>query len=142
MYATSLDGDLLTTRLSSPVTLDEIREWRTSLDREVARVPERGTFKLLADLRGYDFSLDKDAHQEMRVVLPLFLARHGLRTALLDLFPEASVTVTHERGVTCRAAAYVHHNVEKMTAFNDTLERPREEFATDRNAAEAWIRDA
>jgi hypothetical protein len=142
MYQTSLADGILNTRLSSPVTLDEIREWRSSLDREIANVPDGGTFKLLADLRGYDFSLDRDAHQEMRVVLPLLLARHGLRTALLDLFPEATVTVTRERGVTCTAAAYVHHNVEKMTAFNDTLERPREEFSTDREAAEAWIRNA
>jgi hypothetical protein len=140
MYETTLDAPLLITRLSSPVTVDEIREWKASLEREVAKIPDGGTFKLLADLRGYDFSLNAPAHQEMRVVLPLLLARHGLRTALLDLFPESTVEVTAERGVTCTAAAYVHHNVEKMATFNENLERPREEFSTDRVAAEAWIR--
>ncbi len=140
MFDTTSDRNLIVTRLASPVTIDEIRAWKASLDEEVARVPDGGAFRLLVDLRDYESGANREAHQEMRAVIPTLLARHGLRTALLDLFPEATVEIGSERGVVCTAVAYVHHNVEKMEMFNEQLTREREQFFTEREAAETWIR--
>ena len=127
---------LICARLSTP---KEVREWRNTLEEAVGRIPDGGTFKLLVDLRGYEASEDPVAHQEMRAVVPLLLARHGLRTAVLELFPEAKVEIRTERGVRCIAAAYVHHDVNKMAAYNEQLAPSNERFFTDREEAERWL---
>lgn len=130
---------MIVSRITSPVTVADVRAWRASLEEELARVPDGGTFRLLVDMRGYEAGNNPEAHQEMRVTVPTLLARHGLRTAILNLFPEAKLDVTAERGVTAEAVAYVHHDANKMAMYNDQLNPTRERFFTDRAAAEAWL---
>jgi hypothetical protein len=144
MYATSWNdtSGVLVTRLASPATAAEVLEWKASLDESVERLPDGSTFKLLVDIRGYEASENAEAHRLMREVVPLFLARHGMRPAVLDLFPEATVEVTAARGVICTAFANVHHDEGKMATYEKRLGRDDQRFFTDPIAADEWLRTA
>jgi hypothetical protein len=129
---------LITTRLTGTITTADVQHWKESLERDVRNVPDGGTFKLLLDLCGYD-PADTEAHKAMRVVIPLFLADYGFRTALLDLFPGTELPLRNLRGVTCTAFANVHHDESKMKSYEEKLSRETERFFTDIDEAERWI---
>ncbi|HEX6096444.1 MAG TPA: STAS/SEC14 domain-containing protein [Thermoanaerobaculia bacterium] len=129
---------ILTTRLTGITTTDDVRRWKESLERDAANVPDGGTFKLLLDLRGYE-PADVDAHKAMRVVIPLFLAGYGFRTALLDLFPGTELRLQNLRGITCTAFANVHHDATKMQSYEESLARGNERYFTDVEAARVWL---
>ncbi|HEU4456108.1 MAG TPA: hypothetical protein VFR81_23780 [Longimicrobium sp.] len=128
----------LSTRLAGTVSEADVRRWEAALAGALARVEEGGVFKLLYDLRFYE-PADLDAHRAMRTVVPLLLAAHGFRTAILDLFEGADLPLTTTRGIRCLAAACVHHDAGKMTEYERRLARPTERFFTDRAEAEAWL---
>ena len=138
MFTTEWNEDvkLLTTRLASPNRVEDIRDWKASLEEAIAKI--EGPFKLLVDMRGYEYNENPDAHQEMRVVVPTLLAEHGLRTAIMELFPEATLEVKESRA-TAAAVAYVHHNENKMAVYNTLQTLKVEQFFTDRAEAERWI---
>lgn len=129
---------ILTTRLTGAVTTDDVQRWKESLERDVATIPDGGTFKLLLDLRGYE-PADLEAHKAMRVVIPRFLADYGLRPALLDLFPEADLPLRNLRGVTCTAFANVHHDAAKMQNYEERIGRANQRFFTEPDEARAWL---
>jgi len=129
---------MLTTRLTGTVTTDDVQRWKESLVRDAASVPDGGTFRLLLDLRGYE-PANTDAHKAMRVVIPLFLADYGFRTALLDLFPGTELPLRNLRGITCTAFANVHHDPTKMSEYERKLARANERFFTDVDEARAWL---
>jgi hypothetical protein len=112
--------------------------WEASLQQALAQIEENGSFTLLVDLTGYELQ-DMAAHKAMRVVIPQLLAAYGLRVALLDLFPEAEVTLTCTRGIVCRAVANVHHDLDKMAEYERTLGRAHERFLTNTEDARAWL---
>lgn len=128
----------LSTRLSGPVSEADVRSWEAALAGALARIEDGGVFKLLYDLRFYE-PADLDAHRAMRTVVPLLLAAHGFRTAILDLFEGADLPLTTARGIRCLAAACVHHDAGKMTEYERRLGRPTERFFTDRAEAETWL---
>lgn len=130
---------LLETRLTGAVDHADVRAWQDGLARELARVPDGASFKLLNDLRGFD-PVTIDVHKAMREVVPRLLAAHGMRPAFVDLFDSPpEVTVTTTRGITCTAFANVHHDEDKMQSYERRIGRPDQRFFTDRAAAEAWL---
>jgi len=70
----------------------------------------------------------------MGAVVPLLLAAHGFRTALLDVFEGADLPLTATRGIRCLAVACVHHDAGKMGECERRLGRPTEPFFTGRPA--------
>jgi hypothetical protein len=129
---------LIATRLTGDIHTDDVASWQSTLDDALAQVEEDGSFKLLVDLSGYELH-DMAAHKAMRVVIPQLVAVYGLRPALLDFFPEVEMTVTHTRGISCRAVANVHHDVDKMTEYERIVGRADQRFFTDTEAARAWL---
>jgi hypothetical protein len=131
-------NQLLTTQLTGDLHVQDIARWEASLQETLAQVEENGGFKLLVDLAGYELQ-DMAAHKAMRVVIPQLLAAYGLRPALLDLFPEAELTLTRTRGIVCQAVANVHHDVDKMAEYERTLGRANQRFFTNVEEARAWL---
>jgi len=129
---------LLVTRLQGTVGTDDVRRWIDGLHRELDRIADDTRFNIIVDLHGYEPG-DLGAHKEMRTVVPLTLTRYGFRTAFFDLFDPVDVPLERTRGITCVAAAHVHHDADKMDEYNHRIGRPNERFFTDYRAAEAWI---
>ena len=130
--AVSFDGRVPRTELRGKVTTGEVEHWRAALDHAVASMPRGTSFGLLVDLRGYEPE-SVQAHQEMRTVIPRFLVGHGMRPALLDLFPGTpGPTISARAAVRCCAFALVHHHPED-------LNEPEQRSFTDRVAAERWL---
>ena len=128
----------LVTRLRGAVTLGEVRQWREGLAQTLDRLAGDTRFKLIVDVRDYEPE-DMAAHKEMRVVIPLMLAEHGFRTALLDLFEPVDLSTRMTRGIACVAVAHVHHDSGKMEEYDARLGRDRERFFTDYEVAVSWI---
>jgi hypothetical protein len=129
---------LISTRLTGDIHLEDVARWEAGLQEVLAQVEDHGGFKLLVDLSGYELQ-DMAAHKAMRVVIPQLLASYGLSSAILELFPEAMVTLTRTRDIVCQAYANVHHDVDKMTEYERTLGRANQRFFTDGEAARAWL---
>lgn len=130
---------LLRTSLKGPVTLDDVHMWIAELHRELARIPQNASFRLLLDLHGFE-PVNVEAHKAMRLVIPNVLASHGLRPAFIDLFderPEMKIITT--RGIRCIAFANVHHDETKMANYEQRIAKPNQRFFTDAAAAEAWV---
>jgi hypothetical protein len=129
---------ILSTRLTGSVRIEDIARWEEGLHAALAQVEEKGVFKLLTDLSGYELQ-EMAAHKAMRVVVPQLLATHGMRPAVLDLFPEVEMPLARTRGIVCIAYANVHHDVEKMAEYDRTLSRADQRFFTDVGAARMWL---
>lgn len=132
------DRLLLSTRLHGVVTVAEVRQWQAGLTQVLARLPDGIAFKTLVNLSGYEPG-DLDAHKAMRSIVPLTLAAHGFRTALLDLFDPVDLPVQATRGVTCVAVAHVHHDAGKMDEYERRLGRANERFFVDARRALDWL---
>ena len=131
---------ILRTDLTGAVTTAAVAQWREGLQREVAKIPDRTSFRLLLNLSGFE-PVTIDAHKAMRTVVPEILARHGLRPAFIDLFDERpEMVITTSRGVRCIAFANVHHDGARMTDYEQRIGKPNQKFFTDVSAAEAWLR--
>jgi len=129
---------ILVSRLGGTVTEADVRRWEGALAAALGEIEDGGVFRFVSDLRGYE-AADMDAHKAMRTVVPLLLAAHGFRTALLDLFEGADLPLTTTRGIRCLAVACVHHDAGKMGEYERRLGRPTERFFTDRAEADAWL---
>lgn len=133
---------IIRTNLTGTVTVAQVVAWREGLSDVVAQLADGSTFRLLVNLVHFD-PVDIAAHKAMRSVVPLLLARHGMRPALLDLFDdEEQLAVTALRGVRCTACANVHHDAIKMHHYQQTVGTPEQAFLTDVTAAESWLESA
>jgi|SRR5580658_4364006 hypothetical protein len=132
---------LLTTRIRSPMAVADVAAYRDTLGQTLATVPSGTTFTWLSSAVGYDAMADRTAHLELRSVVPLALAAHGVRTSLLDMHQGAEIAVTQTRGIVCRAIAHVHHDAAKMDAYNEHLARSNERYFGDEGSALAWLKD-
>jgi hypothetical protein len=130
--------NLLITRLQGPVDREDVHRWKASLEQLLNRIDNYGWFKIIIDLHGYEPGTIA-THKEMRSIIPLTLAAYGLRTALLDLFDAVDLSLQKTRGISCVAAAHVHHDAEKMEEYDRRIGRTHERFFTDYYQAEAWI---
>lgn len=79
------------------------------------------------------------ACKAMRTVIPLILADYGFRTALFDLFDPMSIPIHKARGIACIAAAYIHHDANKMSEYEQRLSKTNERFFAGYRIAPEWI---
>ena len=135
--------NLLSTRVAGVLTLDEVRRWKEGLEQMARRISKDETFRMLVDIRGYEVAdQEREVHQAMREVVPLFLAAHGFRMGFFDLYEEEPPVGRGETSARCVAVAHVHHDAGKMERYNELLARPAERFFTDADEAERWLREA
>ncbi len=130
---------LLTTRTRSPIDLAEVFRFKRTLVETLARLPTLSSFLWLSSAVGYHPLADRVAHQELRSVVPVTLAAHGVRTSLLDLHEGPEVAVSRTRGVLCRAIAHVHHDAAKMRLLDERFGRPNERYFADEGLAMVWL---
>jgi hypothetical protein len=124
--------------LAGDIRLEDAVRWEEGLQQALAQIGDNGSLKLLVDLAGYELH-DMQAHKAMRVVVPQVLAAYGVRAAVLDLYPEAEITLTRTRGIVCRAVANVHHDADKMAEYERTVGRSHQRFFTNAADARAWL---
>ncbi len=123
-------ASLVVARLAGTVSVEDVRGWKRSVERALARIEAGSRFKLIVDLRDYEFA-EIAAHKEMRTFVPLTLARYGFRTGLLDLFEPLDLALERTRGIACFAVAHVHHDPDKIAYYALRLGRTCERFFTD-----------
>jgi hypothetical protein len=134
------DEATLVTRLSGPIDLDGILNWKSGLYEAAEKIPADSRFKMLIDIRGYEVAdIDREAHKVQREVIPIFLAEHDFRAGYLDLFPEVPDIDVAKRGPVCITVAHVHHDCSKMENYNSRFGRENEQFFCDVEAAEQWL---
>jgi hypothetical protein len=133
------ENRLLITRLQGKVDSADVARWKDSLDVALARIENNTGFKILVDMRHYEYA-SLDAHKTMRVIIPLTLAQYGFRTGLLDLVEAGELALHHTRGISCSAVAHVHHDEEKMSLYQSRVGAVNEGFFNDAGQAESWIR--
>ena len=131
---------LLVTRISGEVQLQDVELWKNSLKVALSQVADNSVFKMLIDLHGFK-AADIQAHKKFREIIPLTLSRFGWRVGYLDMFPEASLTLSNERGIQCIAAAHVHHDATKINLYESKYSSPYERFFTDPQQAAQWIQN-
>jgi hypothetical protein len=119
------DGRLLVTRLSGNVNIDEIHQWRDSIDAALTLVAPGTAFKTFVNIHGFK-ATDFDAHKAFRTIIPTMLARYDFRVGYLNLFDNA--------------VAHSHHDTDKMHLYQTQCSRPNDQYFTDPAAAEYWIR--
>lgn len=131
---------LITTQISGDVTLADVQEWGASLQEALNEVPDNGSFKIMVDLHGFQ-AVNFEVHKAFREIIPHTLSHYGWRVGYLDLFPEANVTLTNNRGIQCKAAVHVHHDETKIRNYDENYSRENERFFIDPTVAKQWIDD-
>jgi hypothetical protein len=129
---------LVTTRLSGLLDTADIEYWENTLIETMKQVPDHTEVKMLVDLHGFKAE-NFEVHKQYRNIIPLLLARHGYRIGYLDIFPEASISLTTERNIRVVAMANVHQDETKMKDYQEKFSKPYEQYFTDSAAALAWI---
>lgn len=129
---------LVTTRLSGLLDTADIQYWENTLIGTIKQVPDNTDVKMLVDLHGFKAE-NFEVHKQYRNIIPLLLARHGYRIGYLDMFPEATITLSTEQGIRVVAMANVHQDETKMKDYQEKFSNPFEQYFTDSAAALAWI---
>jgi len=129
---------LVTTRLSGLLDTADIQYWENTLIETMKQVPDNTDVKMLVDLHGFK-AANFEVHKQYRNIIPLLLARHGYRIGYLDMFPEATIALSTERGIRAVAMANVHQDETKMKDYQEKFSKPFEQYFTDSTAALAWI---
>lgn len=129
---------MVTTRLSGLLDTADIQYWENTLIETMKQVPDNTDVKMLVDLHGFKAE-NFEVHKQYRNIIPLLLARHGYRIGYLDMFPEATITLSTERGIRAVAMANVHQDETKMKDYQEKFSKLFEQYFTDSTAALAWI---
>jgi hypothetical protein len=124
-------------RLSGKVDENDVARWIELLDRALAWVPDGTEIVLLSNLHGYE-PASLDAHKAMRDVIPLRLAAHGFRTALVDVVG-GELEVRASPRIAISKVAHVHHDATKMASYEAQVGCDRERFFSDPARANAWL---
>lgn len=132
------EKQLIVTRISGHVEMEDVEKWEISLLEVLNLVPDNGLFKIMVDLHGFK-AMNFDVHKKFRVIVPQTLAAYGWRVGYLDMFPESKVVLTTTRGVQCFAAVHVHQDETKIKNYDTNYSRPNERFFTDPAIALRWI---
>lgn len=132
------EGKLLTTKLSGMVNETDIQNWQQTLESAIKQIPADSSFKMLVDIYGFKAE-NFDAHKKFRVVLPVTLARFGLRIGYLSLFPDAELQLDREDGKQCIVIAHTHHDEGKMELYEQQCSQPNDRYFKDPIAAADWI---
>jgi hypothetical protein len=133
---------ILRTRISGVLHQEQVEAWKQSLEQMSRQIPKHLNFTMLIDIQGYEVSeQDKAVHQQQRVVIPTFLARHGFEVGFFRLFEVQNTIPPNPNRARCVAVAHVHHDCNKMALYNQNLGRSSERFFCQISEAEAWLRE-
>ena len=128
----------LASHVSGILTLAEVAAWREALHRTIARSADRGAFRALMNIHGYEVAdQERTVHAAMRTVIPGFLAEHGLVSGFWGLYEATPPAPTST--ARCHAVAHVHHDVDKAARYDELLGTTSERFFSDPVAARAWL---
>ncbi|MBD2072557.1 hypothetical protein H6F86_01225 [Phormidium sp. FACHB-592] len=131
---------ILRTRISGVLNQEQVEAWEQSLEQMSRQIPKHLNFTMLVDIQGYEVSeQDKAVHQQQRVVIPTFLARHGFEVGFFRLFEVQNTIPPSPDRARCVAVAHVHHDCNKMALYNQNLGRSNERFFCQLSEAEAWL---
>lgn len=131
---------ILRTRISGVLRPEQVEEWERSLEQASNQIPNTVNFAMLVDIQGYEVSeQDKAVHQQQRVVIPTFLARHGFEVGFFQLFEVQNTITPDPDRACCIAVAHVHHDCNKMALYNHNLGRSTERFFCRLSEAEEWL---
>jgi hypothetical protein len=132
--------ELIITRLSGRQTVESIAAWERTLNAVVEMIDPATTFRALVDIRGYEVAeQDREVHMQQRVVIPMWLARHGLTVGFFGLYEIENTIVPSDQAPVCVQVAHVHHDKHKIDRYNELLASERERFFVDRDEALAWL---
>ncbi len=133
---------ILRTRISGRLHQEQVEAWERSLEQVSRQIPKHLNFTMLIDIQGYEVSeQDKVVHQQQRVVIPTFLAKHGFEVGFFRLFEVQNTIPPNPDRARCIAAAHVHHDCNKMALYNQNLGRSNERFFCQLSEAEAWLHE-
>lgn len=128
---------LVTSRMSGTVTVADVERWIAALDATLARIPDGADIALLSNLHGYE-PAELAAHKRMRDVLPVRLARMGVRSGLVGLVG-AEIAVVLAPRITCSKVAHVHHDAAKMATYEALVGSSTERFFSEVTPACGWL---
>ena len=137
------EKSLLSTRVAGVLTAEEVQAWKDQLEQTSRRIPKEQPFKMLIDIRNYEVAdQDREVHQVMREVTPLFLAAHGFVVGFFKLYDVVPPIGRGKENALCIAVAVVHHDAAKMDRYNEILSTPSERFFHAVEEAEEWLHSA
>ncbi|MBL8032480.1 MAG: hypothetical protein JNJ69_02180 [Leptospiraceae bacterium] len=130
---------IVTTTLSGPVDVADVKLWRRGLEATLAALPSDSRFRIYVNFFGLA-PQSVEAHKSYRAVIPLTLSRYGWRVGYLALFPEAdNLPVTTTDGIRCTAAVHVHQDTYKIEEYDRRFGTGIERFFSDPHEAETWL---
>jgi hypothetical protein len=133
-------SNLITTRLSGPITEADAIAWEKDLTQVLQSLPEGTKFKIFVNFFGLNPS-SVHAHKSYRNVMPLLLSKCGWRIGYLDLFEEANdLKISSEKDIKCFAAVHCHHDSYKIQEYENRFGKVNEHFFDDPIFSENWIR--
>ncbi|MBD1912077.1 MULTISPECIES: hypothetical protein [unclassified Leptolyngbya] len=136
----SPEENILRTHIAGIVNHEQVEEWKQTLERESRKIPNHLSFSMLVDIQGYEVSeQDPAVHQQQRVIIPTFLARHGFEVGFFRLFDIQNTIPPDPDRACCTVVAYVHHDCNKMALYNQNLGRAVERFFCRLSEAEVWL---
>ncbi|MGV3666784.1 MAG: hypothetical protein ACO1NV_11665 [Leptospira bouyouniensis] len=135
------DSNLITTRLTGPISEADATAWAKDLTQVLQALPEGTKFKIFVNFFGLNPS-SVNAHKSYRNVMPLLLSEYGWRIGYLDLFEEANgLKITSEKGIQCYAAVHCHQDSYKIQEYEKRFGKENEHFYDDPIVSEEWIRN-
>lgn len=134
------DQQLIITKLTGVVDMQDIMRWEQSLHAAIAEIPDSTTFKIFVNLHGFT-AANVDAHKYYRNIIPITLADYGWKVGYLAMFPEeaANLALTTRRNIRCIAAVHCHQDETKISKYQNLYSSDREHFYTDPEMAQRWI---
>jgi len=126
-------------RLSGVINIEDNIRWKNGLYNEHGKIEENGLFKLLLDVRGYEFE-SIEAHKFHRRIIPFFLSENNLSLAMLTAADMAELEkAARPGGGMCAAVAMIHHDREKMENLDRTYGTAMDRYFHDYNEGYGWL---
>ncbi len=133
------DNGILVSRFSELTTLEDNLLWKAGLESVCGEIIETPFFKLLLDVRGYEFD-SALTHKFHREIIPRFLARHRFTLSFLS---DIEITEINKdlklENKTCIAVAMIHHDRRKMDGLNEAYGKPNEGYFSSYTYGAEWI---
>lgn len=130
---------LIITELRGEINSEDVDKWILSLDRELSKIEDNGSFKIFVNLMDFQ-AVNLDVHKKYREIIPRTLSHYGWKVGYVDMFERANeLSYSNIRGIKCVAAVHVHQDATKINKYEENYSRDNEHYFTDIKKAEEWI---
>lgn len=131
---------IILTRLCGAASTGDIDAWGHSLREALSDIPDGASFRILVDLYGFTAG-NFETHKYFRTIIPVTLAQYGWKVGYVDLFEQQASMLQYSttRGISCTAAAHVHHDATKIDLYQSHFSTSREGFFTNTQTALRWL---